>query len=127
MLSSTVTYTSVYSDFEPWRSQWVSDDEPQSLEAAPQLPEQAPPSTDYVPGLEHPSSPDYVPGPKIQRRTPKEDPADYPADEGDDDDDDEEEEEEEEAFEEEEDEEEEHLALADSTTLPAIVRSAEDT
>ncbi|GJY61938.1 hypothetical protein Tco_0462595 [Tanacetum coccineum] len=49
----------------------------------------------------------------------EEDPADYPADEGDDDDDDGEEHE----------EEEEHLAPADSTTLPAInpVPLAEDT
>ncbi|GJW33637.1 hypothetical protein Tco_0053669 [Tanacetum coccineum] len=51
--SSTVTYTSVYSDSEPWRFQWVSDEEPE-----------APPSPDYVPGLEHPPSPDYVPGPE---------------------------------------------------------------
>ncbi|GKB00482.1 hypothetical protein Tco_0828475 [Tanacetum coccineum] len=57
---SAVTYTSVYSDSEPWRFQWVSDAEPQSLEAAPQ----APPSPDYVPGPEHPPSPDYVPGPE---------------------------------------------------------------
>ncbi|GJZ94251.1 putative reverse transcriptase domain-containing protein [Tanacetum coccineum] len=44
--------------------EWVSDDEPQSPEAAPQLPEQAPPSLDYVSGPEHPPSPDYVPGPE---------------------------------------------------------------
>ncbi|GJX81887.1 hypothetical protein Tco_0331368 [Tanacetum coccineum] len=52
---------------------------------------------------------------------PKEDPADYPADEGDDDDDDDDGEEHE--------EEEEHLAPADSTTLPAInpVPLAKDT
>ncbi|GKE30958.1 hypothetical protein Tco_1450280 [Tanacetum coccineum] len=62
--SQTVTYTSVYFDSEPWRFQWVSDDEPQSPEAAPQLPEQAPPSPDYVPGPEHPPSPNYVPGPE---------------------------------------------------------------
>ncbi|GJX21952.1 putative reverse transcriptase domain-containing protein, partial [Tanacetum coccineum] len=48
---SAVTYTSVYTDFEPWRFQWVSDEE-------------APPSPDYVPGLEHPPSPDYVPSPE---------------------------------------------------------------
>ncbi|GJT16384.1 hypothetical protein Tco_0875090 [Tanacetum coccineum] len=56
--SSTVTYTSVYTDSDPWRFQWVSDDK---LEA-PQSPRQAPPSPDYVPGPEHPSLPDYVPG-----------------------------------------------------------------
>ncbi|GJW80662.1 hypothetical protein Tco_0144637 [Tanacetum coccineum] len=33
-------------------------------EVAPQLPEQAPPSPDYVPGPEHPPSPNYVPGPE---------------------------------------------------------------
>ncbi|GJS30087.1 hypothetical protein Tco_0490707 [Tanacetum coccineum] len=64
MSSSTATYTSIYSDYEPWRFQWVSDDEPQSPEAAPQSPEQAHPSPDYVPGLEHPPLPDYVPGPE---------------------------------------------------------------
>ncbi|GKE18286.1 hypothetical protein Tco_1425863 [Tanacetum coccineum] len=62
--SSTVTYTSVYSDSEPWRFQWVSDDELEAPEEAPQSPGQAPPSSDYVPGLEHPPSPDYVLGPK---------------------------------------------------------------
>ncbi|GJS57472.1 hypothetical protein Tco_0652256 [Tanacetum coccineum] len=115
----------------------VSDDEPQSLEAAPQLPEQAPPSPDYVSGPEHPPSPDYVPALLLGyvadfdpleedlEEDPKEDLAEYPADGGDDDDDDKDEEE---ASEEAEDkEEEEHLALADYTTLPAIVRSAEDT
>ncbi|GJY44593.1 hypothetical protein Tco_0432806 [Tanacetum coccineum] len=58
MSSSTVTYTSVYTDSEPWRFQWVSDDE---LEA-PQSPGQAPPSLDYVPTPDHPPSPDYVSG-----------------------------------------------------------------
>ncbi|GJR00013.1 hypothetical protein Tco_0522997 [Tanacetum coccineum] len=56
MSSLTVTYTSVYTNFEPWRLHCVSDDE---LEA-PQSPGQAPPSPDYVPGPEHPPSPDYV-------------------------------------------------------------------
>ncbi|GJW25058.1 hypothetical protein Tco_0038869 [Tanacetum coccineum] len=44
MSSLTVTYTSVYSDSEPWRFQWVSDAEPLSLKTAPQ----APPSPNYV-------------------------------------------------------------------------------
>nr|GEY25269.1 hypothetical protein [Tanacetum cinerariifolium] len=64
MSSSTVTYTSVYSDSEPWRFQWVSDVEPQLPYAALQFPEQAPPSPDYVPCPEHPPSPDYVLGPE---------------------------------------------------------------
>ncbi|GJW24468.1 hypothetical protein Tco_0038279 [Tanacetum coccineum] len=64
MSSSTVTYTSVYSDSELWRFQWVSDDEPEAPEEALRFPEQAPPSPDYVPGPKHPPSPDYVPGPE---------------------------------------------------------------
>ncbi|GJV81383.1 hypothetical protein Tco_1517253 [Tanacetum coccineum] len=53
--SSAVTYTSVYTDSEPWRFQWVSDEEPE-------VPGEALPSPDYVPGPEPiPPSPDYVP------------------------------------------------------------------
>ncbi|GJV76036.1 putative reverse transcriptase domain-containing protein [Tanacetum coccineum] len=113
MSSSTVTYTSVYSNSEPWRFQWVSDAEPQSPEEAPQSPEQAPPSPDY--------------------EDPKEDPADYPIDGGDNEEEesfeDDNDEEEEEASEEDKDEEDEHLAPADSVALPAIdiVSSAENT
>ncbi|GJS05328.1 hypothetical protein Tco_0321836 [Tanacetum coccineum] len=44
--SSAVTYTSVYTDSEPY--------EGESTHLSP----------DYVPGPEHPSSPDYVPGPE---------------------------------------------------------------
>ncbi|GKB89756.1 hypothetical protein Tco_0962028 [Tanacetum coccineum] len=79
--SSTVTYTSVYTDSELWRFQWVFDEE---LEA-PQSPRQAPPSLDYVPGPEHPPSPDYVPALSsgyIANSDLEEDPADYPADGG---------------------------------------------
>ncbi|GJW61224.1 hypothetical protein Tco_0110559 [Tanacetum coccineum] len=78
---STITYTSVYTDSEPWRFQWVFDEE---LEA-PQSPRQAPPSLDYVPGPEHPPSPDYVPALSsgyIANSDLEEDPADYPADGG---------------------------------------------
>ncbi|GKA44861.1 hypothetical protein Tco_0737657 [Tanacetum coccineum] len=131
MSSSTVTYTSVYSDSEPWRFQQVSDAEPQSPKATPQ----APPSLDYVPGPEHPQSPDY-PLPADASPTalspgyvadfdpeedPEKDPTDYPADKGDDDDDDDDGEEEE-SFKDNEDEDvedEEHLALADSP-LPRL-------
>nr|GEW80083.1 hypothetical protein [Tanacetum cinerariifolium] len=105
------------------------------------------PSPDYVPGLEHPPLPDYVPEPEypeylvpspgyVADSDPKEDPeedpkedlVDYPADGGDDDDDDDDEEEDNEDSEEDE-EKEEHLALADTTILPAIdpVPLAEDT
>nr|GEW57897.1 putative reverse transcriptase domain-containing protein [Tanacetum cinerariifolium] len=68
--SSAVTYTSVYTDYEPWR--YYEDD---SAETGPPrvivygydgLPIQpvAPPSLDYILGPEHPPSPDYVPGPE---------------------------------------------------------------
>ncbi|GJW01315.1 putative nucleotidyltransferase, ribonuclease H [Tanacetum coccineum] len=98
---------------------------------APQSPEQAPPSPDYVPGPEYPEyvapSDDEIP------EDPKEDPANYPADGGDDEEeesseDDDDEEEEEDASKEDEDED-ENLAPADSGALPAIdtVPSAEET
>nr|GEU48319.1 hypothetical protein [Tanacetum cinerariifolium] len=129
MSSSTVTYTSVYSDYEPWRFQWVSDDEREALEIAPQFPGQAPPSPDYVPGLEHPPSPEYVPSLEYPEylvssddeedpdEDPEEDPADYLANGGDDDNNDD------------EDEEEEHLAPSDSvepTPSPPIHTSPTD-
>nr|GEX31674.1 hypothetical protein [Tanacetum cinerariifolium] len=79
----------------------------------------------YVPEPEYPEylvpSPGYVADsdPKEDpEEDPKEDPVDYPADGGDDDDDDEEEEDNEDS--EEDEEKEEHLALADTTILPAI-------
>ncbi|GJW59852.1 hypothetical protein Tco_0109187 [Tanacetum coccineum] len=70
MSSSTVTYTSIYTDSEPWRFQWVSDDELEAPNAAPHSPGQAPPSPDYVPGPEHPPSPDYVLGPEKPEQAP---------------------------------------------------------
>nr|GEV98809.1 hypothetical protein [Tanacetum cinerariifolium] len=65
-----LTYTSVYTDSEPWR--YYKED---STETGPQrviiygydgLPIQlvAPPSLNYVSGPEHLPSPDYVPGPE---------------------------------------------------------------
>nr|GEW11621.1 hypothetical protein [Tanacetum cinerariifolium] len=68
--SSAVTYTSVYTNSEPWR--YYGED---SAKTGPSrvivyeydgLPIQpvAPPSLDYVPGPEHPPSPDYLPGPE---------------------------------------------------------------
>ncbi|GJY62869.1 hypothetical protein Tco_0464329 [Tanacetum coccineum] len=55
MSSSTVTYTSISSDYE----------EPSDAGSPGVIaPEQAPPSPDYVPGPEHPPSLDYVPGPE---------------------------------------------------------------
>nr|GEV30890.1 UBN2 domain-containing protein [Tanacetum cinerariifolium] len=123
MSSSTITYTYVYSDSEPWRFQWASNVELQSPEVALQSPKQAPPSPDYVPGLEHPSSPDYVPGPEYLEyvapsddeipddleEDPEEDLADYPADRGDND------EEEGESFKDDDEEEEEEAAMARKT------------
>ncbi|GKB68664.1 hypothetical protein Tco_0930076, partial [Tanacetum coccineum] len=71
--SSAVTYTSVYTDSEPGRVFWGSDEE-LSDEGSPRvivygyngLPMQpvAPPSPEYVPGPEHPPSPDYIPSPE---------------------------------------------------------------
>ncbi|GJX29256.1 hypothetical protein Tco_0237335 [Tanacetum coccineum] len=110
--SSIVTYTSVYTDFQPGRVFWGADEE-MSDGGSPQvivygydgLPMQpvAPPSPDYVPGPEHPLCPDYVPDPEHPpspvealwqtpirariRKDPEEDHADYPADGGDDNDD----------------------------------------
>ncbi|GJY67406.1 hypothetical protein Tco_0469644, partial [Tanacetum coccineum] len=115
---SAVTYTSVYTDFEPWRFQWVSD-------------EKAPPSLDYVPGPEHPPSPiyvAYVPEPEYPEYLVSFDdedgPVDYPMDGGDDNDDDssgddvdDEDEPKEEEYEDEE-EEEEH-------TPPPVISEAE--
>ncbi|GJY00310.1 hypothetical protein Tco_0357328 [Tanacetum coccineum] len=73
MSSSTVTYTSVYTDSEPGRVFWGADEEPSDggpprvivygYDGLPMQPV-APPSPDYVPGPEHPPSPDYVPGPE---------------------------------------------------------------
>ncbi|GJY87032.1 hypothetical protein Tco_0501660 [Tanacetum coccineum] len=150
--SSTVTYTSVYTDSEPGRVFWGADEE---------LSDGAPPSSDYVPRPEHLLSPDYVLSPEhppspveplptdasptalspsyMADSDPDEDHADYPADGGDDDDvpfdddddDDDTDDEDEEPFEDEDDneEEEEHLALTDSSTIHVAdpVPSAGDT
>nr|GEW08693.1 hypothetical protein [Tanacetum cinerariifolium] len=74
MSSSTVTYTSIYSDYEepsdvgsPGVVVYGYDGIPMHLvdpyvEAALQAPEQAPPSQDYVSGPEYPPSPDNVSG-----------------------------------------------------------------
>ncbi|GJU64231.1 hypothetical protein Tco_1246066 [Tanacetum coccineum] len=133
--SSTVTYTSVYTDSEPRRVFWGADEElsdggsPRVIvyryDGLPMQPV-APPSPDYVPGPEHPLSPIYVPGPKHlpspvedPEEDPEEDHADYPTDEGDvddepsnNDDDDEDEDDNK--------EEERHLALADSSVVPVV-------
>ncbi|GJU25750.1 putative reverse transcriptase domain-containing protein [Tanacetum coccineum] len=71
--SSAVTYTSVYTDSEPGRVFWGTDEEisdggvPRVIvlgyDGLPMQPVD-PPSPDYVPGPEHPASPDYVPGPE---------------------------------------------------------------
>nr|GEW56760.1 hypothetical protein [Tanacetum cinerariifolium] len=73
MSSSTVTYTSVYTDSEPWRFYGGSDEEPSDV-GSPRvivygydgLPMHsvAPPSPNYVPGPKHPPFLDYVPAPK---------------------------------------------------------------
>nr|GEW51085.1 hypothetical protein [Tanacetum cinerariifolium] len=67
---SVVTYTSIYTDSEPWRYYGEESDETGSprvivygYDGLPMQPV-APPFPDYVPGPEHPPSPDYVPSPK---------------------------------------------------------------
>nr|GEX56360.1 hypothetical protein [Tanacetum cinerariifolium] len=68
--SSAVTYTSVYTDSEPWRYYGEESAEARSpgviVYGYDELPMQpvALPSPDYVPGPEHPPSPNYVPGPE---------------------------------------------------------------
>nr|GEW06658.1 putative reverse transcriptase domain-containing protein [Tanacetum cinerariifolium] len=116
--SSAVIYTSVYTASEPWR--YYGED---SAEAGPPrvivygydglaIQPVAPPSPNYMPGLEHPLSPDYVPDPEHPpspveipyplpadsspiaaspdyvadsdlEEDPEDDQADYPSDEGD--------------------------------------------
>nr|GEV42501.1 reverse transcriptase domain-containing protein [Tanacetum cinerariifolium] len=73
MSSSTITYTSVYTNSEPGRVYWGVDEElfdkgsPRVIvygyDGLSMYPV-APPSPGYVPGPENPSSPDYVPGPE---------------------------------------------------------------
>nr|GEU35505.1 hypothetical protein [Tanacetum cinerariifolium] len=68
--SSAVTYTSVYTDSEPWRYYGEDSAETRLLRVIVYgydgLPIQpvASPSPDYVPSPEHPPSPYYVPDPK---------------------------------------------------------------
>nr|GEV17116.1 hypothetical protein [Tanacetum cinerariifolium] len=68
--SFAVTYTSVYTNSEPWKYYGEESAETGSprviiygYDGLPMQPV-APPSPDYVPRPEHPPSPDYVPGPK---------------------------------------------------------------
>ncbi|GJS96967.1 hypothetical protein Tco_0803935 [Tanacetum coccineum] len=108
--SSAVTYTSVYTDSEPGRAFWGADDEEISDGGIPRvivygydgLPMQpvAPPSPDYIPGLEdlqtppvpqdederepmfiQAHDPDYVPEPMYHEYIPLEDEHVFPAEE----------------------------------------------
>ncbi|GJW49680.1 hypothetical protein Tco_0091031 [Tanacetum coccineum] len=173
-MNSEITYTEVsspYEDLSDIGSPRADDHEFLELPYIPEDPYveaalQAPPSPDYVPGPEEPEqappSPDYVPGPEHaddeivaedqpqirkedERRTPEEDPIDYPADGGDDGDDemdieededddmdidaDEEDEDDEMDVEVDEEAEEEHSAPAYPVVvaLPATAPSAEET
>nr|GEU74933.1 hypothetical protein [Tanacetum cinerariifolium] len=69
--SSVITYTSVYTNFEPWRFYGGSDEEPADVSSLGVIiygydgllmHPAALPSSDYVPGPEHLPSPDYVSG-----------------------------------------------------------------
>nr|GFB47208.1 hypothetical protein [Tanacetum cinerariifolium] len=68
--SSAVTYTSVYTDYEPWRYYGEDSIETESPRVIVfrydglLIQPVAPPSPDYVSGPEHPPSPDYVPDPE---------------------------------------------------------------
>ncbi|GKB82552.1 hypothetical protein Tco_0949447, partial [Tanacetum coccineum] len=108
--TSAVTYTSVYTNSEPDRAFWGADDEEVSEGGIPRvivlgydrLPMQpiAPPSPDYIPGLEDPQTlsvpqdederepmfvqahdPDYVSEPIYPEYIPLEDEHEFPAEE----------------------------------------------
>ncbi|GJU84187.1 hypothetical protein Tco_1291733 [Tanacetum coccineum] len=144
--SSTVTYTSVYTDSDPWRVFWGANEElsdggsPRVIvygyDGLPMQPH--PPSTVEVTCVPEPEYPEYLvpsnaeaplgdqplPGDALPTAlSPSYDDDDEPSDDDDDED--------EEPFEDEDDdeEEEEHLALADSSVVPVVdpVPSAGDT
>nr|GEY17973.1 reverse transcriptase domain-containing protein [Tanacetum cinerariifolium] len=135
--SSAVTYTSVYTDYEPWRFYRGSDEESAdagSLRVIDQpLPDDASPTV-LSPGYVADSDPNEDPKEDLE-----EDHTDYPADGGDGDDepsdddydDDDTDDENKEASEDEDDDEEkeEHLASADSSAIPVVdpIPSAGDT
>ncbi|GKA78856.1 putative reverse transcriptase domain-containing protein [Tanacetum coccineum] len=108
--SSAVTYTSVYTDFEPSRAFWGADDEEIPEGGIPwvivlgydgvSIQPEAPPSPDYIPGLEDPQTPlvpqnederkpmfvqahdpDYVPEPIYPEYIPLEDEHEFLAEE----------------------------------------------
>nr|GEX15845.1 hypothetical protein [Tanacetum cinerariifolium] len=120
MSSSTVTYTSISSDYKessdvgsPRVVVYVYDRLPMHLvdpyvKAALQAPKQAPPFPDYVLGPKHLPYPDY------------EDLADYPADGGDDADDESFDDDNDEDDDDVEEDEEEHLASPDSSAVPTV-------
>nr|GEW10896.1 reverse transcriptase domain-containing protein [Tanacetum cinerariifolium] len=118
MSSSTVTYMSISfdSDLPLWGFHLMDPDEFEAPEEAPQSPEQAPPSLDFLLDPEHPEyvapSNDEIPG--DPKEDPKEDPTDYLADGGDG----------EEEDESSKDDEEENLALADSWNEALIAEYA---
>nr|GEV58527.1 reverse transcriptase domain-containing protein [Tanacetum cinerariifolium] len=141
MSSSTVTYTSVYTNYEPWRFYGGTDEELANagspgvivygydrlhmhLVALPSPdyvhgPEH-PPSPDYVPGLKHPPSLVYVPEPAYQEYLVPSggDGDDEPFDDNDDEDTDDEDEEA--SKDKDDDKEEEHLAPADFFVVPVV-------
>ncbi|GKC75408.1 hypothetical protein Tco_1126182, partial [Tanacetum coccineum] len=108
--TSAVTYTFVYTDFEPSRAFWGADNEEVSEEGIPRvivygydrlsIPLVAPPSPDYILGPEDPQTPpvpqdedkrepmfvqihdlDYVPEPLYPEYIPLEDEHEFPAEE----------------------------------------------
>ncbi|GJY66717.1 hypothetical protein Tco_0468955 [Tanacetum coccineum] len=93
--SSEVTYTSVYTDSESWRFQWVSNEEPEVYVPEPKYPEYLVPSDVEAPIEDQPlpmvASPTTPSLGYVADFDPEEDSeeeyADYPTDGGDDDDD----------------------------------------
>nr|GFC65643.1 hypothetical protein [Tanacetum cinerariifolium] len=133
---STVTYTSVYTDSEPRRVFWGTDEEDEDEQDEHVLPDEEQP----LPPVDSPTveSPGYVAesdpeeDPEYEDDKEQDGPVDYPMGEGDDggDDDndssrddaaDKDEDIEEEEEDEEEEEEEEHIASADSTAVIPVV------
>nr|GEU94010.1 putative reverse transcriptase domain-containing protein [Tanacetum cinerariifolium] len=144
--SSVVTYTSVYTDSEPWRyyEEDLAETRPPRIPYVPEpeYPEYLAPSDDEAPLEDQPlpadaspiaASPDYV-ADFDPKEDPEDDQAGYPADGGDgddepSDDDADDRDPKEEPFEEDYEEEEEHPAPADSPDVPIVdlVLPARDT
>ncbi|GJV69242.1 hypothetical protein Tco_1484751, partial [Tanacetum coccineum] len=77
--SSAVTYTSVYTDFEPGRAFWGTDDEEISEEGIPRTLPVHQDEDEREPMFVHAHDPDYVPEPIYPEYIPLEDDHEFPA------------------------------------------------